>query len=146
MLSYLIKSFYLISFNTVCFAHFWRPYVKLLKLWVSERQEFNQLILVFDIFEWGEGKETCFVFSASLFGLLISLGSSVTSVLFFYKKNYQNNGEQASLIIAYLACVLKITKENYQTWYTEWETVKVNSPKPEVSSLEMCFGGTDAYF
>lgn len=30
---YLIMSFYLISFSEVCFAYFWRPYVKLLKSW-----------------------------------------------------------------------------------------------------------------
>ena len=64
--------------------------------------------------------------------LVYSLGSSVTSVLFLCKKSYQNNSEQASPLIAYLTCVLTITKENCQTWNTEWDTVKVNSPQTEV--------------
>ena len=61
--------------------------------------------------------------------LVYSLESSITSVLFLCKKSYQNNSEQASPLIAYLACVLTITNENCQTWNIEWETVKVNSPQ-----------------
>lgn len=60
------------------------------------------------------GRETYFVFSVSLFVLLISQGSFVTSVLFFYNRSCQNSGEQASLIITHLAYELKITKENYR--------------------------------
>lgn len=81
---------------------------------MSERQEFDQhILIVLDIFEWGVGRETCFVLSVSPFGLLISHGSSATSVLFFCKRSCQNSGEQASDIIAHLACELRITKENY---------------------------------
>lgn len=61
----------------------------------------------------GGGRDTCFVFLASSVGLFICCGSYVTLVLFICKRRYQNNGEQANPILAYLAHKLKITNENY---------------------------------